>query len=425
MIFMTTITEKEGNAMPFTEILQGMRTLLHLLIGLCYAYQLVYLFLPLFRKENIPVSDCNRRYAILIAARNEEAVLPHLLSSIRDQDYPADKLRVFVVADNCTDRTAVVAEEGGAVVFCRSSQTHIGKGYALRYLLEKIDELEGFDSFDGFLVFDADNLLQHDFIKCIDRLAAEGYDVFCGCRNSKNFGTNWVSSGHGLWYLHESAHLNRSRMLLGNPCMVTGTGFGFTRALLQQMGGWNFFTLTEDVEFSTWCILHGIRSGYCHEAVFYDEQPQKFSQSWRQRTRWVQGGIQVSLRYGGQLFKKLLCGGGYSCLEALTLQLWGYGAGILCSLLSLLTSVLTGNLFTFLLTTLVYSIAVPVLIGIMTLLSQWHQIPATTGKKLLSLVSFPLHVLSYIPIALTALFRKFSWPPIEHTAALSCKDLSQ
>lgn len=414
--------------MPVTEILRGISALLGLVLGLCYAYQIVYLFVPLFRKEHTPPASGLRRYAILIAARNEETVLPHLLSSIRLQDYPAELLQVFVVADNCTDRTAVVAEEGGAVVFCRHDKTHVGKGYALHYLLERIDETENLDSFDAFLVFDADNLLKSDFISQINRIACQDYDVFCGCRNSKNFGANWVSAGHALWYLHESTHLNRSRMLLGNPCMVNGTGFGFTRKLLRQLGGWNFFTLTEDVEFSTWCITHGVRSGYCHDAVFYDEQPQRFCQSWRQRTRWVQGGIQVSVRYARQLFRGIFRGGktGYNCLEATTLLLWGYGMGTVCSFLALLTALLTAGwvgLGKALLLALISAFGVPLFVGIMTLHAQWHRIHASTFQKLCALLAFPVHMLTYIPIAVSAVFRKFHWPPIEHTVAISSRDM--
>lgn len=416
--------------MLFGEVLRIISALFGLLLSLCYFYQILYLWLPVFKKEKPAEANGLRRYAILIAARNEETVLPYLLQSIQLQDYPADYIKVFVVADNCTDRTAVVAEEGGAVVFRRSSETQVGKGYALHYLLERIDESENLDSFDAFLIFDADNLLKQDFIRQINRVASQGYDVFCGCRNSKNFGSNWVSSGHALWYLHESAHLNRSRMLLGLPCMVNGTGFGFTRALLRRMGGWNFFTLTEDVEFSNWCVTHNVRSGYCHEAVLYDEQPVRFSQSWRQRTRWVQGGIQVSIRYWRPLLLGMLQGGkrGYSCLEAATLSLWGYGMGLVCGFLGLLAALLCAGwigLGNALLLTFLSSLGATFLIGIMTLLAQWRHIHATTGQKLLALLAFPLHVFSYLPIAVSALFRKFQWPPISHTAAVSVRDMQQ
>ena len=93
--------------------LQLVTWLLVALTGICYLYQVVYLIIPFFVKPRPHQSARLHRYAILIAARNEEAVLPHLLDSIAAQDYPAELLTTFVVADNCTDRTAQVAQRPG------------------------------------------------------------------------------------------------------------------------------------------------------------------------------------------------------------------------------------------------------------------------------------------------------------------------
>ena len=93
--------------------------LLVLLTTLFYSYQVVYLLLPLFRKHRPCADAAPKRYAILIAARNEEMVLPHLLDSIAAQTYPASCITTYVVADNCTDCTARVAREHGARVFQR------------------------------------------------------------------------------------------------------------------------------------------------------------------------------------------------------------------------------------------------------------------------------------------------------------------
>lgn len=414
--------------MHTSELLFFIAKCLGLFLGLCYAYQTIYLFLPLFHRKTVPETDKLHHYAILIAARNEETVLPHLLASIRGQDYPAERIHVFVIADNCTDQTAKVAQQGGAVVFTRSNTQQIGKGYALNYLLEQINLTCGWDAFDAFLVFDADNVLRPDYIRQIDRICGNEYDVFCGYRNTKNFGTNYVSSGHALWFLHDSCHLNASRMALGLPCTVTGTGFGFTRALLQKYGGWNFFTLTEDIEFSFRCIADGIKMGYCREAILYDEQPESFRQSWRQRTRWVQGGVQVSVRYAGPLLKGVLRGGrrGYACLEALTLSLWGYAAGVLCAILSLAAAGLASGwagILRGLMVTFLWGLVFSFLMGAMTLVTQRNQIRATPSQKLLALFAFPLYTFTYAPIGLTALFRKFHWPPIEHTVSLSAEEL--
>lgn len=416
--------------MNLLSVLRSLSYALVVLTTVCYFYQIVYLILPLFKKQRPLESKERRRYAILIAARNEEAVLPYLLESIRQQDYPAELLTTFVVADNCTDQTAEVACSGGARVFCRFNKKEIGKGYALNFLLQQIDSNEGLDIYDAFLIFDADNLLMPDYVTQINKVCCNGYDAFCGYRNSKNFGSNWISQGYALWYLHDSCHLNQSRMLLGTTCAVNGTGFGFTRQLLERMGGWNFFTLTEDIEFSTWCATQGIRIGYCRDAMVFDEQPENFIQSWRQRTRWTQGGIQVSFRYAPDLLKGLFRGSrtAYASFETATLSLWGYGMGVICCGMTLLVTFLAERwlgLGKAISLGIAGSYCSMFLIGGLTLITEWHRIRATTGKKIQSLFTFPLFMMTFIPIALTAVFRKFQWQPITHTVAISTGELQK
>ena len=416
--------------MNLLSVLRSLSYALVVLTTVCYFYQIVYLILPLIKKQRPLESKERRRYAILIAARNEEAVLPYLLESIRQQDYPAELLTTFVVADNCTDQTAEVACSGGARVFCRFNKKEIGKGYALNFLLQQIDSNEGLDIYDAFLIFDADNLLMPDYVTQINKVCCNGYDAFCGYRNSKNFGANWISQGYALWYLHDSCHLNQSRMLLGTTCAVNGTGFGFTRQLLERMGGWNFFTLTEDIEFSTWCATQGIRIGYCRDAMVFDEQPENFIQSWRQRTRWTQGGIQVSFRYAPDLLKGLFRGPrtAYASFETATLSLWGYGMGVICCGMTLLVTFLAERwlgLGKAISLGIAGSYCSMFLIGGLTLITEWHRIRATTGKKIQSLFTFPLFMMTFIPIALTAVFRKFQWQPINHTVAISTGELQK
>lgn len=244
------------------EILKNVSAVLLLLAGVCFCYQTVYLAVSLFWKEPRHKPEKPTRYAVLIAARNEQAVLPYLLQSIHAQDYPAERIGVYVVADNCTDRTAEAAEAGGAQVYRRFDRTRIGKGYALHELLEWMRRTGELDRWDAFLIFDADNLLCPDYISKINRTCSDGFAAFHGYRNTKNFGDSWISSAYALWYLHDSVHLNAARMMLGTTCAVSGTGFGFTRALLDEMGGWNFFTLTEDIEFDNWCAASACASAF-------------------------------------------------------------------------------------------------------------------------------------------------------------------
>lgn len=414
--------------MNVTAVIKLSGTVLMALTTLFYSYQLLYLLLPLFRRRKSLPDAPPKRFAVLIAARNEEAVLPHLLDSIANQDYPASCLTTYVVADNCTDRTAQIAEEHGARVFRRFDTRKIGKGYALNHLLQQIDLWEGLDSYDAFLVFDADNLLSKDYVNQINKLCAAGYPAFCGYRNSKNYGDNWISAGYGLWYLHESTHLNYSRMALGSCCAVSGTGFGFTRELLRQMGGWNYFTLTEDIEFGTWCATHGIRIGYCHDAVVFDEQPTDFATSVRQRTRWIQGGIQVSVRYARDLARGICRGGktGWASFETATLGLWGYGMGAVSCGFTMLSAFLLGHwsgLGLAAIRAALGSYCSLFIMGALTMALEWRRIRASRVQKIGYLFTFPLFMFTYIPIAIASVFRKPQWKPIAHTRALTAAQM--
>jgi cellulose synthase/poly-beta-1,6-N-acetylglucosamine synthase-like glycosyltransferase len=359
----------------------------------------------------------------LIAARNEQAVLPYLLESLRGQDYPAERIHIYVVADNCTDDTARAAAEHGATVYSRFNRREVGKGYALNYLLERIKEEGSYDSYDAFLVFDADNLLKPDYVSAINRSFSDGFEAVTGYRNTKNFSDSWVSAGYGIWFMHDSVHLNQSRMLLGTTCAVSGTGFGFTRGLLERCGGWRFHTLTEDVEFDTWCATNGVRIGFCRDAMLYDEQPASFAVSWRQRTRWVQGGVQIAFRYTHTLLRSLFRGGAtsWASYENISIGFWGFLFSGVIMAFSLLTAGME-NGWTGVLLAALAALRGGFLgmfgMSFLTTVTQWKYIEATAGKKILYMFTFPLFMLSYVPIGICAIFCKFEWSPIAHTVAV-------
>ncbi len=414
--------------MHLTNVLQSIGAVLAVVLSILYFYQIAYLFVPMIfrqRPAKNPKPMANRRFAILIAARNEQAVLPHLLDSIQGQDYPY--ITTYVVADNCTDETARVAREHGAIVYERFNKKQVGKGYALDYLLTQIQQDGHLDDYDAFMIFDADNLLSSNYFTEMNKTCDRGYEAFSGYRNTKNFATNWISAGYGIWYLHDAVHMNRSRCLLGATCAVNGTGFGFTRQLLEKMGGWKFFTLTEDIEFSMVCATHGYKVGYCHDAILYDEQPTKWSQSYRQRIRWSQGAFQVARLHSGELFRGIIHPKtAYSSIESMTLSVWGLGLGAVAGILSFINSFLDGGagnaaaVFGVAALTTYLSMAG---IAALTVLTEWKRIPATTGRKLFSILCFPLFMISWLPISMLSIFYKFQWTPIEHTVAISAQEL--
>ena len=410
--------------------LQHVTRWIGILFLLFYAYQLLYIPVALAPRRKKAVQVPLRRYAILISARNEETVIAQLLDSISQQDYPADLVVPFVVADNCTDATARVARDAGAVVYERFDKQHVGKGYALNFLLQQIRDAWGDDYFDGYFVFDADNLLQSDYITRMNEVFGEKYQIVTSYRNSKNFGDNWISAGYALWFLRDAAFLNYPRSRLGISCVVAGTGFLFSREIMLRCGGWPFHTLTEDTEFTVHSIIQGERIGYCGEAEIFDEQPTRFSQSWRQRMRWSKGYLQVLLKDGGRLFGGLLGRNSLSCfdmimsiLPAMALTLISVFVSALVTILQLIAGQDILPLLTTSLVSFIPAYFLLLLVGAITTVTQWKRIRTTPVKKVLFTFTFPLFMLTYIPICVAAVFSKVEWKPIEHKVAVSIQQM--
>lgn len=404
-------------------------TLANFIIGvlftLCYAYQILYMILAIVKKPKPDDKPAKKhRYAVLISARNEAAVIGQLIESIAAQKYPKELVSVFVVADNCSDSTAEIARQKGATVYERFDTRHIGKGYALKFLLGKIDASLGYDAFDGYFVFDADNLLEETFIDEMNKVFDRGYRVITSYRNSKNYGTNWISSGYALWFIRDCKFLNNARMLLHTSSSVAGTGFLMHRDIVKKNNGWKHFTLTEDTEFTIDCITHGEEIAYCNSAILYDEQPVTFRQSWNQRLRWAKGYVQVFLKYWKPLLKGV-CRGNFACLDmiltyvpAIVLTFVSFVLGLAFGIASLVTmSGTLGSLLLMLLGGLGGMYLMMFFVGLVTGVTEWKRIHCSAGKKILSFFTFPLFMITYIPVSITALFKRVEWSPIQHTAS--------
>ena len=273
------------------------------LLGAMSCYYTVYAIVGLFATRRFAPARRQHRYAIVIAARNEEAVIGRLLESIRLQDYPSELLTVFVVADNCTDGTAQAARSGGAVCYERCDPDHRTKGYALEYLFSCIARDYGTDAFEGYFVFDADNLLNRDYVSRMNEAFDAGERIVTSCRASKNFGDNWISASYALHWLRTVRMEHRARSVFGLATRIQGTGFLFASELVKN--GWHYTSLTEDRAFTADAVAAGYPISYCDAAVFYDEQPVSLRIALRQRIRWAKGHLQAFAETGWPLWKHL------------------------------------------------------------------------------------------------------------------------
>ena len=400
-----------------------------------YLYQVVYMVIVFCRgMVKLPEAKKLHNYAFVIAAHNEEPVIGNLVRSIKDQRYDGE-IGVFVIADNCTDATAEVARAAGAVAWERNDLVRKGKSWALDYAFSRLIDEYG-DLYEGFFVMDADNIIAPNYVEIMNQAFDAGYLVCTSYRNSKNFDSSWVSSAYATWFLREARYLNNARMMLGTSCAISGSGWLVSASIVRGMHGWRFHTLTEDIQFSTFCCAHGIQIGFA-PAEFFDEQPVTFKASWIQRMRWTKGFYQVFFSYNKNLLKGMLLDRRFASYDmlmtiapAMLLTLisvlansgylvvgWlGHGffatqTEIMMCVGSLLMTV-GGMYFTFF------------VVGLITTISERKHIHARKKWRVVTNVfTFPIFMLTYVPIAVAALFMKVEWVPTKHDIAVTFDDV--
>ncbi len=414
------------------QILSYVNFLLVVIFSVLTCHKIFYILVRYFKREKKYAALKLNRFAVVIAARNEAEVIGYLIESIHHQDYPADLVDIFVVADNCTDNTAEIARQKGAFVYERFNKELVGKGYALSLIFDKIKTEHANTHYDGYFVFDADNLLDSHYITEMNKVFSNGYKAVTSYRNTKNFTDSWVSASYGLWFLMESEYLNYPKSEMGISCAISGTGFLFSDELLERNGGWHYHLMTEDLQFTADLICNGDKIGYSRKAIIYDEQPLTFSQSITQRSRWMKGSIQVMSQYGLKLIKALLKYGSFSSYD----MLMGVIPSIVLSAIAIIMNVAMffvalrgtpaeGQMYLeSVLTMLINSYIAVYFLGFTTLVTEWKQIKGKAYKKILYSFAFPAFVIGLGISVVKALFSNVEWKPIKHTAAISISEIN-
>ena len=279
------------------------------ILSIVVIHKAFYFVIGMFFTRKFKKAKKQHKYAIVIAARNEKYVIGNLIDSINKQDYPKDKLTIFVVADNCTDDTAKIARKKGAICYERNDPDHRTKGYALQYLFKMIDKHYGIDSFEGYFVFDADNLLKRDYISKMNDAFDSGCKIITSYRNTKNFDENWIASTYALHWIRSIRTNHRARSVLHLATNIQGTGFLFSNEIVRD--GWKYTSLTEDRALTADAVAQGYEITYQDEAEFYDEQPVNLKVALRQRLRWSKGHLQAFAESGPYLFINIFMGKKY------------------------------------------------------------------------------------------------------------------
>ncbi|MFV3013627.1 glycosyltransferase family 2 protein [Clostridium botulinum] len=272
-----------------------------------FVITLYYLILSLFgiyKKRDNGAENCTpkKKFALVVAAHNEEMVIGKIIESLESLDYPKNLYDIFIIADNCTDNTAKIAKTYDGVYVCeRNVPDKRGKGYALEWMFSKLFNMD--KDYDAIAIFDADNLVSKNFLKEMNYKILKGYKVVQGYIDSKNPNDSWITGSYSIAFWTANRLFQLARTNLGLSNQIGGTGFCMDSKTLKELG-WGATCLTEDLEFTCKLVLNGHKVGWAHNARVYDEKPLTLKQSWNQRKRWMQGFADVSSRFFTKLIKK-------------------------------------------------------------------------------------------------------------------------
>ncbi len=368
----------------------------------------------------------NHKFMAIIPAHNEEAVVANLIESLKNQTYDSKLYDIYVIADNCTDRTAKVAKDAGAIVFERFDPEHKTKGYALQWFLKQ--KIEENADYDAFFVFDADNIVDKNFIKSMNQKLCQGEDVVQGYRDIKNPTDNWITAGYALfyWTMHRLYHL--ARYNIGLSTLLNGTGF-MVRFDLIKPNGWQTETLTEDIEFSLKTIIQGKKVGWATDAIVYDEQPTSFKQSWSQRSRWTVGHMQCVKRYTMELANSVKEHKTLTSLDGLLYMIGTTPMLVLTVLLMVVNCIMYSanamnnaefiiNIMNYLVPTLLLPVGTAILAMIL------DKKPIKSMIK--GLICYPLFMGSWVIINIKCLFkRETKWEKIDHVRDIKIAEVKE
>jgi len=391
------------------ELVKEILKIIDILTATYLIYYVITGLITLKTKKEIIKTDKKRKFAILVPARNEELVIENLLKSLKKQEYPKEMYDVFVIANNCTDKTKEISIKNGvSVIECERPVK--SKGEALRYAFDILKNKE----YDAFIIFDADNIVHPKFISKMNDALYAGYNVAQGFRDSKNPSDTWVSGCYSIHYLIHNTFLNKSRMNMDKSSFINGTGFMIAKKLIDKYG-YNSKTLTEDIELTVKCAMNDEQIAFIQDAITYDEQVANFKASWKQRMRWSIGTIQCYRLYFAKLMKKGIRNKKFLCIDSaifLASPVVQF-IGAMSYIMHFIFGLFQGHYFSYIkILTLLVWYGVSILIAIAAIkLNKKHIRPYIKG-----IITLPIFILSWMPINIIACFKKQGkWDKIEHT----------
>ncbi len=236
---------------------------------------------------------------IMIPAHNEEAVISNTVENVLNLDYP--NFEVIVIDDRSSDNTASVIKELEAKyeqvrALIREKGAFPGKSAVLNDAFKMANG-------EAVLVFDADATVEPDFLtKLIPHLEPADVGAVQARKIIRNKDVNFLTRCQNNEYTFDT-YLQVSRDAIKGAVELRGNGELIKRAALEDINGWNNYTITDDLDMSTRLHIKGWDVRFCPDACVYEEGIVYVFPLFRQRRRWLEGTIRRYLEYFGAAMK--------------------------------------------------------------------------------------------------------------------------
>jgi cellulose synthase/poly-beta-1,6-N-acetylglucosamine synthase-like glycosyltransferase len=249
----------------------------------------------LARRRTLPSVNTapSTRFIIAIPAHDEASGIGETVASCLAQEYSSSLFEIMVIADNCTDETAALAARAGATVLERTDLMRRGKGYAITYLIDYLNDTGRIQTCDALVVIDADTTAQSTLLSRFDQHLAQGhdwiqcYDTISNCDQSwrTRLMTYAFSLINGVALLGQNA--------LGLSAAFRGNGMCFSTKGLHRIP-FRMFGLAEDLEYSWAVRLAGEWIAFAPDVAVYAAMPAHGADALAaQRSRWEYGRSEV------------------------------------------------------------------------------------------------------------------------------------
>ena len=404
-------------------MLEGVLMSLQILIVLIGLYHVFMTFFGWYRKKPASLCKPQKSFAVLVAAHNEEQVIGALLDNLRRLNYPKELYDIYVICDNCTDRTAEIVRSYHVHAYERRNPYLRGKGYAIDWMLKKLWKLP--KQYDAVVMFDADNLVAEDFLMHMNTDLINGHKVIQGYLDTKNPFDSWITSAYAIsyWNVNRLAQLPRTN--LGLACFLGGTGMCIEMNLLKEIG-WGATSLVEDLEFTMRCVQRGVYPKFNFDAKVYDEKPLTFKASARQRLRWMQGHFSVARKYFFPLLWQGIKERSWAKIDSAlyAANVYNLFIGSVLTLIYWIDYLLPGeklsSIYHYTYSWITWFPFITYVLLILSLIVE--RVPLRIYK---SLITFPIYLLSWSPITMYAFFTQNNkqWSHTKHTRVMRLEDM--